>query len=199
MNWKRVGKEGGMPKINYYTSSVIHWEIMKPQHMGLQRVGHDWATELNWTELSTGFQSWFCIGITWRVLKLLSAILSTPDLIGRCILDIRIFKNSAGDSNMQPKLKPLLQMKKGDIEERVSAGLFRTHNKQDLMVNYELQLIKKRVPRKNPRFLAWSCVKDRGKFWEKDSKLCLGQAKFELLWGIWVELFNRLFNRFTLS
>ena len=53
-------------------------------------------------------------------------MLSTPDLIGRCILDIRIFKNSAGDSNMQPKLKPLLQMQKGDIEERVSAGLFRT-------------------------------------------------------------------------
>lgn len=49
---------------------------------------------------------------------------------------------------MQPKLKPLLQMQKGDIEESVSSGLFRTHNKQDLVVNYELQLIKKRVPRR---------------------------------------------------
>ena len=39
-------------------------------------------------------------------------------------------------------------MQKGDIEDSVSSGLFRTHNKQDLVVNYELQLIKKRVPRR---------------------------------------------------
>ena len=42
--------------------------------------------------------------------------------------------------------------------------MFRTYNKQDLVVNYKLELIERRVPRKNPRFLAWAWVKERGKF-----------------------------------
>ena len=29
---------------------VMHWEACVLQSIGLQRVGHDWVTELNWTE-----------------------------------------------------------------------------------------------------------------------------------------------------
>lgn len=42
--------------------------------------------------------------------------------------------------------------------------MFRRHNRQNLAVKYELELIKRRLPVKNPRFLDWAWVKERGKF-----------------------------------
>ena len=47
--------------------SILAWRIPwteEPgglQSMGLQRVGHDWATELNWSEIQKGFIFSFCI------------------------------------------------------------------------------------------------------------------------------------------
>jgi len=29
------------------------WELVMVRFMGLQRIGHDWVTELNWTEEET--------------------------------------------------------------------------------------------------------------------------------------------------
>ena len=67
------------------------WWTGKPgvlKSMGSQRVGHDWATELNWTELSqcigasasasvlpTNIQDWFSLGLT-GLISLLSEGLS---------------------------------------------------------------------------------------------------------------------------
>lgn len=56
------------------------------------------------------------------------------------------------------------------------------------MVNYELEVTKRRVPEKNPRFLAWAWVNERQVLRKKN---CLGQAKFEVLVRIRVEMFNR--------
>ena len=36
------------------------------QSMGSQRVGHNWGTELNWTELSNSFESLVSWSCTWR-------------------------------------------------------------------------------------------------------------------------------------
>ena len=47
-----------------WVSSGSWWWPGKPgvlQSMGLQRVGHNWATELNWSEIQKGFIFSFCI------------------------------------------------------------------------------------------------------------------------------------------
>ena len=48
-----------------WVSSGSRWWTGRPgvlQFMGLQRVGHDWATEVNWTELT-------CIWFIWNILS----------------------------------------------------------------------------------------------------------------------------------
>ena len=56
------GWDGWMASLTQWTwvwvGSGSWWWIGRPgvlQFMGLQRVGHDWVTELNWTEWSGGF------------------------------------------------------------------------------------------------------------------------------------------------
>ena len=53
-----IGWDDWLPSLTRWTwvcvSSRIRWWTGKPgvlQSMGLQRVGHDWATELNWTNI----------------------------------------------------------------------------------------------------------------------------------------------------
>ena len=53
--WQRMRRDGWMASLTWWTwvwvSSGSWWWTEKPgvlQSMGLQRVGHDWATELNW-------------------------------------------------------------------------------------------------------------------------------------------------------
>ena len=57
--WRRRGRQrwdGWLASLTWWTSWVDSgswWWTGRPgvlQFMGLQRVGHDWATELNWTE-----------------------------------------------------------------------------------------------------------------------------------------------------
>ena len=62
------GWDGWMASLSQWTwvwvNSGNWWWIGMPgmlQSMGLQRVGHDWATELNWLK---GNQSWISIGRT---------------------------------------------------------------------------------------------------------------------------------------
>ena len=46
------------PQIMFPRFLMHSWGKTRPgvlQFMGLQRVGHDWATEMNWTEESEGF------------------------------------------------------------------------------------------------------------------------------------------------
>ena len=48
--------------IRVWTSSSSWWWTGKPgvlQSMGLQRIGHDWVTELNWT--GVGIQEWVAV------------------------------------------------------------------------------------------------------------------------------------------
>ena len=60
------GWDGWMALLTRWTwvwaSSGSWWWTGKPgmlQSMGLQRVGHDWATELNWNCLISGTLDWF--------------------------------------------------------------------------------------------------------------------------------------------
>ena len=49
------GQDGWMASQTRWTSSGSWWWTGRPgmlQSLGSQRVGHDWATELNWTELN---------------------------------------------------------------------------------------------------------------------------------------------------
>ena len=62
------GSDGWMASLTQCTwvwsSSVSWWWTGKPgvlHSMGLQRVGHDWVTELNWTE--------FSLTVVWTVLN----------------------------------------------------------------------------------------------------------------------------------
>ena len=55
--WRRRGRHGWMASLTQWTwvwvNSGSWWWTGRPgmlQSMGSQRVGHDWATELNWTE-----------------------------------------------------------------------------------------------------------------------------------------------------
>ena len=65
--WVRsLGREDPLEKEMAIHSSTIAWKIPwteeqpgRPQSMGSQRVGHDWATSLS---LSKGSQSWFSLG-----------------------------------------------------------------------------------------------------------------------------------------
>ena len=53
-----------------WVNSGSWWWTGRPgmlQFMGLQRVGHDWATELNWTE------PWFCFPFMWDQLPFFCA------------------------------------------------------------------------------------------------------------------------------
>ena len=84
-----------------WVNSGSCWWTGKPgmlQSMGSQRVGHDWATELNWTELSDkGFLIYMIIiviffpipsqGVLFVCLFLLHAFLSS---VFRCIYQLRI-------------------------------------------------------------------------------------------------------------
>ena len=74
--WERLkaGREGGNRGGDGYIASLIQWtwiwanswkswrtsDLGVLQSMGLQRVGHNWATELNW-EFSPLFHSLFCV------------------------------------------------------------------------------------------------------------------------------------------
>ena len=58
------GWDRGMASLTQWTwvwvSSGSYWWTGKPgvlQSMGSQRIGHDWATELNWTEVEEGKQA----------------------------------------------------------------------------------------------------------------------------------------------
>ena len=74
---KDRGWDGWMTSLTWWTwvwgSSGSWWWTGKPgvlQSMGLQRVGHDWATELSWTEsiqtLKVLFwSSWIMWGLPW--------------------------------------------------------------------------------------------------------------------------------------
>ena len=67
------GRKRGQQRIRYWMPSLTLWTWIwvnsssgwwtgKPgvlQSMGLHRVGHDWATELNWTERDIGSWYWF--------------------------------------------------------------------------------------------------------------------------------------------
>ena len=66
------------------SNSGSWWWTGRPgmlQSMGLQRVGHDWATELNWTEYLNTHCDWYCTSIisfnfhshSWQVLLLTSS------------------------------------------------------------------------------------------------------------------------------
>jgi len=51
-----------------WVNSGSWWWTGRPgvlQFMGSQRVGHDWATELNWTELNVCFNATFSICLTF--------------------------------------------------------------------------------------------------------------------------------------
>ena len=59
------GWDGWMASLTWWTwvwvNSESWWWTGRPgmlQFMGLQGVGHDWATELNWTELSYSLKLW---------------------------------------------------------------------------------------------------------------------------------------------
>ena len=52
-----------------WVSSGSWWWMGRPgvlQSMGLQRAGHDWKTELNWTELSSAFVVCFTTEEVWK-------------------------------------------------------------------------------------------------------------------------------------
>ena len=52
-----------------WASSRSWWWTGRPgvlQSMGLQRVGHDWATELNWTELKSRDIAWLLKGLAFN-------------------------------------------------------------------------------------------------------------------------------------
>ena len=83
LRWERLktegddtGWDGWMASPTWWTwiwvNSRSWWWTGKPgvlQSMGSQRVGHDWATELNWTDSST-----LCMGLlTWKSVKYFSS------------------------------------------------------------------------------------------------------------------------------
>ena len=62
------GWEGWMVSPTQWTwvwvSSRSWWGTGRPgvlQYMGMQRVRHDWVTEMNWTELNWDWDTFFCI------------------------------------------------------------------------------------------------------------------------------------------
>ena len=68
------GRDGWMASLSWWTwvwvRSGSWWWTGKPgvlQSMGSQRVGHDWATELNWTEINT---VWSQIDLGSKTVKL---------------------------------------------------------------------------------------------------------------------------------
>ena len=71
------GGDGWMASLTPWTwvwvSSGSWWRTGKPgvlQSMGVQRVGHDWAAEMNWTELKEGStEPWRC-SCKWGATKL---------------------------------------------------------------------------------------------------------------------------------
>ena len=90
--WKRLraGGEGNnrgwaswMASLSQWTwvwvNSRSWWLTGRPAvlwFMGLQRVGHDWATQLNWTE---GDQEHWSVALSWRYEKLLLPLDKTTD------------------------------------------------------------------------------------------------------------------------
>ena len=67
------GWDGWMASLTQWTwvwvNSRSCWWTGRPgvlRFMGLQRVGHDWATELNWTENNANGNSQRCDGKPWR-------------------------------------------------------------------------------------------------------------------------------------
>ena len=64
-----------------WTNSGIWWRTGKPGvlwFMGSQRAGHDWATELNWTELVPNTYSWMISGQWSQVIHLSRTIHPAP-------------------------------------------------------------------------------------------------------------------------
>ena len=64
-----------------WASSGSWWWTGRPevlQSMGSQRVRHDWATELNWTELVVSLKH--CVGFCWTM-KWISPTYATPSLL----------------------------------------------------------------------------------------------------------------------
>ena len=93
---------------------IIHswWWTERPgvlQSMGLQRVRHDWATELNWTQLQCQFAVWLCwiFSVSWALVC--SSIKwkdqmkwSASGVFSISILEYRT--GSAGDKRMKQTL-----------------------------------------------------------------------------------------------
>ena len=70
------GWDGRMASSTWWTwawaSSRIWWWTWKPgvlQSMGSQRVGHDWATELNWSSIANQFTPSSIFSITWYIIS----------------------------------------------------------------------------------------------------------------------------------
>ena len=83
------------PQTRVWASSRSWWWTGNPgvlQSMGLQRVGHDWATELNWCWPSGDRETLLgCVTICWMVLWLL-ALEAYPLLLYFCVV------SSTGDN-----------------------------------------------------------------------------------------------------
>ena len=77
--WMRWWMESLTRWMWVWVNSGSWWWTGRPgvlQFMGLQRVGHDWATELNWTELKVHLNVCQQLPLFVRDLKLLWILLS---------------------------------------------------------------------------------------------------------------------------
>ena len=80
------GWDDWMASLTWWTwvwaSSGVWWQTGKPgvmQSMGLQTVGHDWATELNWTDQGVRDQHSGALAVMWNLARYLtSTSLSFP-------------------------------------------------------------------------------------------------------------------------
>ena len=69
-----LGQENALEEEMATHSSILAWKIPwtegpgRLQSMGLQRVGHDWATELNWAECTQYILLWKLVKMVYFIL-----------------------------------------------------------------------------------------------------------------------------------
>ena len=78
-----------------WVNSGSWWWTGRPgrlQSMGSQRVGHDWATELNWTGNLTSFSVWFMTGAYPKCFQANSACWKEQGIWIQCHLSPQLVK-----------------------------------------------------------------------------------------------------------